>query len=221
MSKALIIGASGGIGAALADALAARGYEVTGLSRRDNGLDVTDPASVADVMGPLVGPFDLVIVATGILAAQGATPEKSVAAIDAQAMAQVMAVNAIGPALVLQAVLPHLSRDAPSHIGVLSARVGSIGDNRIGGWHAYRASKAAVNQIVRGTAIEMARSHKQAVCVALHPGTVETAFTANYAGRHTTMPAAQAANALIDVLVGLGPAQSGGFYDWQGKEVVW
>lgn len=221
MKHAIVIGASGGIGRAVAEELTRRGVAVTTLSRRDDGLDITDPASVAEVMGRQDGPFDLIFVATGILSPDGTGPEKSVSAIEAAIMAEVLAVNAIGPALVMQAALPLLPRDTPSVLAVMSARVGSIGDNKIGGWHSYRASKAALNQIVRGTAIEMGRTHKKAVCVALHPGTVATPFTADYAGRHKTVPPDEAARNLVDVLTGLEPAQSGRFFDYSGAEVPW
>jgi NAD(P)-dependent dehydrogenase (short-subunit alcohol dehydrogenase family) len=103
----------------------------------------------------------------------------------------------------------------------LSARVGSIGDNRIGGWYAYRAAKAALNQIVHTGAIELARSHRQAVCVALHPGTVATRFTEKYAGRHPTVAPEQAAANLLSVIDGLGPDQTGRFFDWAGTPVPW
>ncbi|MBI1415786.1 MAG: SDR family NAD(P)-dependent oxidoreductase [Limimaricola sp.] len=221
MKDALIIGASGGIGAALAAALAADGWAVTGLSRKADGLDVTDPAAVERVLGALEGPFDAVWIALGILAPPGGAPEKALAAIEAEAMAHVMAVNAIGPALILRHVPRLLRRDAPGLVAVLSARVGSIGDNRIGGWHSYRASKAALNQIVRGAAVELGRTHRQAVCVALHPGTVATPFTAAYAGRHPTVAPEVAAENLIRVTSGLAPAQSGRFFDYSGAEVPW
>jgi NAD(P)-dependent dehydrogenase (short-subunit alcohol dehydrogenase family) len=220
MERALIIGASGGIGRAVADALDARGVAVTRLSRAVDGLDVTDEASVARLMAPLDGPFDLVFVAVGVLALPGQAPEKAVAALTAEALAGVFAVNAIGPALVLKHVLRLLPKDRRAVVAVLSARVGSIGDNRIGGWHAYRASKAALNQIVRGTAIEMKRTHKQAICVALHPGTVQTPFTANYSGHSMVTPETAAAN-LLAVIEGLERDQTGGFYDWAGEDVPW
>lgn len=221
MKDVLVIGASGGIGQAMCRALEARGANVVAVSRRVDGLDVTDPASVERHMGALAGPFDLVFVAVGVLAPQGRAPEKSLSAVNAADMAAVMAVNAIGPALILRHVPRLLAKDRPALVAVLSARVGSIGDNRIGGWHSYRASKAALNQIVRGAAIELGRTHKQATCVALHPGTVETAFTAKYAGRHKTMPAHEAAQNLLTVLEGLGPEQSGQFLDWAGEDVPW
>jgi NAD(P)-dependent dehydrogenase (short-subunit alcohol dehydrogenase family) len=163
----------------------------------------------------------LVVTAVGVLAPKGRQPEKSLSAVDAEAMAQVMAVNAIGPALILKHAARLLPKGRRGVVATLSARVGSIGDNQIGGWYSYRASKAALNQIVHGAAIELARSHKQSICVALHPGTVETPFTANYAGRHKTVPADQAAENLLAVLAKLVPAQSGGFYDYAGQEIVW
>lgn len=218
MEQALVIGASGGIGAALAAEAEARGAAVTRLSRREDGLDVTDPASVARVLGGLAGPFDTVFVATGIL---GEPPEKALGEIDAGRMAHVMAVNAIGPALILAQLPRLLPREGRSAAAVLSARVGSIGDNRIGGWYSYRASKAALNQIVRGAAIEIGRKRREAVIAALHPGTVATPFTAAYAGRHPTVEPAEAARRLVDVLTRLTPARSGGFYDYEGREIAW
>ncbi|SFB85267.1 SDR family NAD(P)-dependent oxidoreductase [Tropicimonas isoalkanivorans] len=220
MQRALIVGASGGIGAALQRVLADRGYDVVGLSRTLDGLDVTDAASVDRVLGAQEGPFDIILVASGILAPEGGTPEKSLDQIDAAAMAHVMAVNAIGPALVLRHVPRMLPTDARSVVGVLTARVGSIGDNGLGGWYAYRASKSAANQIVRTAAIEIGRKHKQAVVVALHPGTVATPFTKAYPGHRKVAPH-EAAENLLRVTDGLTPAESGKFFDWAGKEVPW
>jgi NAD(P)-dependent dehydrogenase (short-subunit alcohol dehydrogenase family) len=220
MERALVIGATGGIGGAVAAALRGRGVAVVGLSRAE-GLDVTAPASVARVMGALEGPFDLVFVAVGVLAQAGGAPEKTLRAIEAAAMAEVFAVNTIGPALVLREVPRLLPRAGRSVVAVLSARVGSIGDNRLGGWHSYRASKAALNQIVRGAAIELARSHREAVCVALHPGTVATRFTAAYRGRHAAVTPEAAAENLLAVIDAVTPAQTGGFLDWAGEVVPW
>ncbi len=218
--RALVVGASGGLGAALVQALEARGAEVHGLSRSVDGLELTDPRSVETVMTRQQGPFDLVLVATGVLAPPGGAPEKSLARIEAAAMAELFAINAIGPALILRHLPRLLDRRAPSVAGVLTARVGSIGDNALGGWHGYRASKAAANQIVRGASIEIARSHPRAAVVALHPGTVETRFTADYPG-HRKVPAETAARNLLDVIEGLGAADTGRFLDWAGKEIPW
>ncbi|MEZ5754151.1 MAG: SDR family NAD(P)-dependent oxidoreductase [Paracoccaceae bacterium] len=219
--RALIIGASGGIGAALAALLARRGWQVVGLSRRADGLDVTEESAVARVLGGVEGTFDLIVVATGGLEIAGARPEKSVKALEGAAMAAQFALNAIGPALVMKHVWRLIPRDRAARVAVLSARVGSIGDNRLGGWHGYRAAKAALNQIVRTCAVELARTHPQAALVALHPGTVATPLTAAYAGGHPTVTPAVAAENLIAVLEGLGAAQSGGFFDWKGEVVPW
>lgn len=221
MKQVLILGASGGIGAALAAACAARGAHVVGLSRSVDGFDITDEKSVTDHLVRLGGPFDRVIVATGALEIEGAVPEKTIKGISQKAMMDQFALNAVGPALVMAHAHRLLPRTGRSVMAVLSARVGSIGDNRMGGWISYRAAKAAVNQVVHTAAIELARTHRDNVCVALHPGTVETAFTQKYVGRHPAVPARVAAENLLQVMDGLVPENTGGFYDWTGKEVVW
>ena len=219
--RALVIGASGGIGSAVCTALRGRDWDVVGLSRSSDGLDVTEEASVARVLGALEGTFDLVFVATGGLEVAGFRPEKSVRSLDASAMAAQFALNAIGPALVLKHVWRLIPKDRPARVAVLSARVGSIGDNRLGGWHGYRAAKAALNQIVRTCAVELGRTHPQAALVALHPGTVATPLTAAYAGGHPTVTPPEAAGNLLAVLDGIGAEQSGLFFDWKGERVEW
>ncbi|MFK7869285.1 MAG: SDR family NAD(P)-dependent oxidoreductase [Roseobacter sp.] len=221
MGKTLILGSSGGIGAAMVRVCRARGDEVTSLSRSQNGFDITDEHSVEAHLGALDGSFDLIFVATGALEIDGAAPEKTIKAVTAKAMMDQFALNAVGPALVARHAARLLPRDRPAAFAVLSARVGSIGDNRIGGWVSYRSAKAAVNQVVRTTSIELRRTHKQSICVALHPGTVATAFTEKYLGRHPAVQADEAAANLLVVLGTLSPEQTGGFYDWAGKEVVW
>ncbi|SDW61709.1 SDR family NAD(P)-dependent oxidoreductase [Litoreibacter albidus] len=221
MARALVIGSSGGIGNALLGEVKSRGYEVVGVSRTVDDLDITSEGSIQRVLGQLTGPFELVVVATGALVVDGNKPEKTIKALSSDALIGQFATNAVGPALLLKHCLTLLPRDAPSKFAVLSARVGSIGDNHIGGWHSYRASKAALNQIIHGAAIELARSHPQCTCACLHPGTVETAFTADYAKTHKTVPPAQAARNLIDVVEGLELAQSGGFFDYAGEAVPW
>ncbi len=221
MKTALVIGASGGIGAAMLGALTARGVAAQGVSRRDDGLDVTDEGSVAAHLGALDGPFDLILVASGALEIDGAAPEKTLRALDPAAMEAQFRLNALGPALVMKHALRLLPRDRRAVFAVLSARVGSIGDNRLGGWISYRTAKAAVNQVVHTGAIEVARSHPQAICVALHPGTVATRFTEKYLGRHPAVAPDVAATNLLSVIDGLTPEQTGGFFDWAGKEVPW
>tara|TARA_R110000868_G_scaffold69764_5_gene205274 strand:+ start:46757 stop:47368 length:612 start_codon:yes stop_codon:yes gene_type:complete len=202
-------------------ALDARGVEVVGMSRSVNGLDVTDEASVAAHLGALEPGFDLILCATGALEIDGARPEKALSALSGKAMADQFAVNCIGPALVIKHGVRLLPARGRAVMAILSARVGSIGDNRLGGWYSYRAAKAAVNQVVHGAAIELGRSHADAICVALHPGTVATAFTAKYAGRHPTVSPDVAAGHLLGVIEGLSGADSGGFRDWRGDVVPW
>ena len=221
MERALVIGASGGIGSAIADTLAGRGTVVERLSRSEDGLDVTDEANVAARLAARSGPYDLIFVATGALVIGGHEPEKAFAQITAEGLLDQVRVNALGPALVLKHAMPLLPRDRRAVFAALSARVGSIADNRLGGWHSYRTAKAALNQLIHGAAIELRRTHKQAIAVCLHPGTVATPFTARYAGRHKTVPPSEAAANLLAVLDGLGPAQSGGFFDWAGTEIPW
>ncbi len=219
MERALVIGASGGIGRALVAALLARGVETVGLSRAD-GLDVTDEGSIAAALAGLAAPFDLVFVATGALAPPGQGPEKTLRALDAGQLAAQFALNATGPMLVLKQALRLMPRDRRAVFAVLSARVGSIGDNRLGGWYSYRASKAALNQLIRTASVEVARTHPQAVLAALHPGTVATRFTEGYPAHDKVTPE-QAAEHLLAVIEGLTPADTGGFFDWKGETVPW
>ncbi|MEJ6390531.1 SDR family NAD(P)-dependent oxidoreductase [Gymnodinialimonas ulvae] len=221
MINALVIGASGGIGQAMVAEMRARGGNVTGLSRRADGFDVTNVDAVDDILGALPGPFHTVFVATGILAASGHTPEKQLSAMDPRAMAEVFSVNTFGTANVLRHLPRLLPKTGRSVSAVLTARVGSIGDNKIGGWHSYRASKAAANMLVHGAAVELKRTHRDAIAVALHPGTVATPFTADYAAKNKTTPADETARLLCDVMERLKPEQSGGFYDYSGAEVPW
>jgi NAD(P)-dependent dehydrogenase (short-subunit alcohol dehydrogenase family) len=219
--KILIIGASGGIGSALVETYRSAGDDVVGLSRKYDGLDVTSEASVVENLGQLSEPFDRIIVATGALEIGPYTPEKTIKSIDPEAMLAQFKLNTIGPALILKHSLALLPRDRSSVFAALSARVGSIGDNRIGGWTSYRTAKAALNQVIRTAAIELTRTHKQSICVALHPGTVETKFTEKYVGRHPAVPAAQAAANLRHVIEGLVPNDSGQFFDWAGQPIPW
>ena len=216
----LVVGALGGIGSALVAALQGRG-EVVGLSRSGDGLDVTDEASVARVLGRLEGPFDLVIVATGPLVLGGVGPEKTLRAVTAEALAAQFAVNTVRPALVMNQALRVLPRGRLARVAVLSARVGSIGDNQLGGWYGYRAAKAALNQLVRTAAVEARRTHPQSVFVSLHPGTVETGLAPALRAGHASVSGEVAAGNLLRVVEGLGPEQSGGFYDWKGEVVPW
>ncbi len=217
--RALVIGASGGIGAALLAALQTDGWLAQGLSRRENGFDLTDEASIAAALAPLSAPYALIIVATGALTIAGQGPEKSLRALDPAVMANQFAVNAIGPALVLKHARRLMPRDERAVFVALSARVGSIGDNALGGWYAHRAAKAALNQLIHTAAIEMTRSHPKLICLTLHPGTVATEFGPEF-GHEKQSPSVVARN-ILGVLADLTPAQTGGFYDWTGARVPW
>ncbi len=229
----MVVGASGGLGRALTSALADRGgwAQVVALSRsgaepapgvQGGRIDITDEASIAAAADRVAGEIDLVVVASGRLQGEGMSPERSFAALDPQALALSFQVNAIGPALVAKHFLPRLPRDRPARFAALSGRVGSIEDNRLGGWHGYRASKAALNMLVRSLAVELARTRPLAVCVSLHPGTVDTAlsrpFQRNVAAERLFTPA-YAAERLLAVLEGLGPRDSGGFYAYDGTRI--
>ena len=230
---AAVFGASGGIGRALSAALVERGLTVWAGSRSGEEpvegakpfrFDLGEEDSIADATDAMRDdPPDLVIVATGVLTlSDGTGPERSFKAIDGAAMARMFAANTIGPALIAKHMLPLLPRNRRCLFAALSARVGSIGDNRLGGWHSYRASKAALNMLVRNFAIEFARTHKQGVVAALHPGTVDTAlsepFQGNVPDRQLTQPS-QAAENLLSVIDGLTPEDSGGHFDWKGETI--
>lgn len=217
--KALVLGASGGIGAAIAEQLSAR---MTVVDRgRADGLDWQDPAQADATLMALEGPFELIFDATGALEINGNGPEKKLAAIEADAMAAQFAVNAIGPALILKHHDRLLPRDRRAVFGTLSARVGSISDNGLGGWISYRAAKAALNQIVRTASIEIARKRPEAVVVALHPGTVATQLSRRFAVGRDTFTPDHAAAQLLTVLDGLQPSDSGGFFAYDGTEIPW
>jgi len=221
MKQALVIGSSGGIGNAVMQALQAEGFAVTGLSRSEHGLDICDEASIERHLKDLSGPFQRILITTGALEVGGHRPEKAMQQLSSEAMIELFKVNTVGPALLLKHALRLLPRKEPAVLAALSARVGSIADNRAGGWHSYRASKAALNMIVRGAAIELGRTRKQAICVALHPGTVATPLTEPYRGRHPSVSPEEAAGNLLRVIDDLQPSDSGGCFDWAGKAIPW
>lgn len=230
--RAAVLGASGGIGAALAAQLCADpAYDevwlgsraatpATASRARPFNFDSDDEASLAAAATEVGGELDLIFIATGLLHREGLPPpEKSYRALDAAAMAELYRANAIGPALIAKHFLPLLPRQRRAVFAVLSARVGCIGDNRLGGWHSYRASKAALNMLVVNFAIECRRTHPHAVITALHPGTVDTPLSAPFqrglpAGQ--VQSAAITAAALLETLAQLSPEQSGGLFAWDG-----
>lgn len=225
---AVIFGASGGIGSAVRSHLeSAGGYDaVIGLHRKSSPpLDLLDDHKIqacAEEVRQAGDEVRLLFDATGALTLGSARPEKSLGELDPEVLARSFAINAIGPALLMKHFLPLFPREGRSVFATLSARVGSIGDNGLGGWYSYRASKAALNQLVRTASIELARKNPEAICVALHPGTVRTSLTENFAktGLDVQEPAV-AAERLVDLMTSLTPAQSGGFFDQFGRPMAW
>ena len=230
-SVAVVIGAGGGLGAALASALANHGFlAVHALSRSGvdvpgcvaGQIDVTHEASIAAAATSLEAPLGLVLVATGLLHAPDIAPEKSWRMVDPHSFAEVLRVNTIGPALVAKHFLPLFPRHGRAIFAALSARVGSIGDNRTGGWHAYRASKAALNMVIANLAIELRTRNPDALAVGLHPGTVDTGLSAPF---QRGVPAerlftpAFSASRLLDTLASLAATDSGGCFAWDGTRV--
>lgn len=200
---------------------------VHGFARSRTGtqhLDLLDEDSVAAAAAHVAkGPQPaLVIVATGVLNAGASGPEKALRDLDPQWLAQTYAVNAIGPMLVAKHFLPIMPKSGRSVFAALSARVGSISDNRLGGWHGYRASKPALNMLVRTLAIEERRRNDRAIVIALHPGTVDTAFSRPFQGNVQTgklFDTERAALQLLDVIEELKPADSGKLFDYEGAEI--
>lgn len=234
--RAVIIGASGGIGAALVEHLSARAdcQQVYALSRmrvssagnvKALSIDLDREDSIAAAANAVSkdGAPDLVIAATGILSNDnGLAPEKSYRQQTPEAFAKVFAINTIGPALVAKHFLPIMPRKERAIFAVISARVGSISDNRIGGWHAYRASKAALNMLIKNYAIEQARRNDAFIAVGLHPGTVDTNLSKPFQSGvpdKQLFSAAQSAQYLLGVIDELQPRDTGKVFDWAGTEV--
>ncbi len=225
--SAVVVGA-GGIGTALAAALAAADAfaAVVHLHRRsDPPVDLIEEETIRAAFARVAADHPaprLVVAATGFLHGGGFSPEKSLSALSPDHLAHAFAVNATGPALLMKHALPLLPREGKAVFAALSARVGSIGDNRAGGWYAHRASKAALNQLVRTAAIETRRRRPAAVVAALHPGTVDTPLSAPFSKAGLRVrPAGEAAADLLSVIDGLGAADSGAFRAWDGSPIPW
>jgi NAD(P)-dependent dehydrogenase (short-subunit alcohol dehydrogenase family) len=240
--RALVFGAGGALGGAFVDLLAGhprvaqvfaaardpRAIAVTGAGRgriRALGFDLEDERRIAEAVAEAAadGPLDLVLVATGVLHdAAGLQPEKSWRSITAEGLQRAFAINAAGPALIAKHSLEVLATGRKAVFAALSARVGSIEDNRLGGWHGYRASKAALHMLIRGFAIELARRNPTALCLALHPGSVDSRLSKPF---QSAVPAgrlfspARSAGALLQVIDSKGVADSGRAWAWDGKPI--
>ena len=226
---AIVIGASGGIGAALEEALVDEGaFDIVhGFARSRGGaqhLDLEDEASIAAAAAFVAkGPAPtLVIVATGLLHDGARGPEKSMRDLDPAWLMRNFAVNTIGPALVAKHFLPLGAKGNRAVFAALSARVGSITDNKMGGWYGYRAAKAALNMMIRSLAIEEKRRNDRSIVVALHPGTVDTNLSKPFQGNvqpGQLFDAGRAAVQLLDVIDGLKVPDSGKVFAWDGAEI--
>ena len=222
---ALVIGASGTIGAAFVDLLSAspRCASARGLHRRSQPrLDFADETSVAEAAQSLAnGPrFHLIINAAGVLHTDQFMPEKRLADLTTLQMQATFEANTFGPALLLRHFVPLLDRER-AIMAMLSAKVGSIGDNRLGGWYSYRASKAALNMLVKTAAIEVARTQQHSVLVALHPGTINSRLSKPFRGESIGRAAHDAATDMLGVLDALTPADSGAFKSYNGEHLPW
>jgi len=242
---AVVQGASGAIGAAIVRELLARDpalrvvatgrqaarleaalgdHPETGSRLALHELDPGDDTSIEAASRAILAradAIDLLFHASGMLHDEIVAPEKRVEALDRRALLRSFEANAIAPMLVTRALLPGLLAARAPRVAALSARVGSIGDNRLGGWYGYRASKAALGQLIVTLSIELARRAPGSVCVALHPGTVATPLSDPFAGRRDRFTPEQAARQLLDVLDSLGPEHTGSFRAWDGSEIPW
>lgn len=236
--RAVVVGSTGGIGRAFVDRLVAsdRVETVHALSRsgashpspkvRNLTFDFLDEDSLIAAARALqdVGPFDLIIVATGFLYDDNIQPEKTMRSLDLDAMRRNFEINTFGPVLTAKHYLPLLARDRKAVFAALSARVGSITDNRLGGWYSYRASKAALNMMIQTLSIEVARRRKQQIVIGLHPGTVDTELSAPFQGN---VPADKlftpefSAEKLLSVVDQVGPEDTGGLFAWDGARIAY
>jgi NAD(P)-dependent dehydrogenase (short-subunit alcohol dehydrogenase family) len=245
-ANALVTGASSGLGLAVVRALLQRDdvAQLSAVARRAGAsaelaaladqhparlrridADLTDPADLERLASAVDGAaLHLLFNAAGLLHGEGLEPEKALSQLGLQALERSFAINAFAPILLCRALLPRLPKDAPCVLASLSARVGSIGDNRLGGWYSYRAAKAAQNQLLRTLSVELKRSHRRATVLLLHPGTVDTPLSAPFQAR---VPADKlfspehSAAQLLRVIAEATPERSGGFYAYDGSEIPW
>lgn len=232
--RVLIAGATGGIGGAFCKQIERRypSARLVRLARHperlpgtdsdtlDIAFDISDESRIVESLARIGDePIDWVFIATGWLHDQGRRPEKTYRQLDADNMMHAYQVNAIGPALMIKRLAPHLAVDRTATIGVLSARVGSISDNRLGGWHAYRASKAALNMLIKNYALEWSRNRLRHIIVGLQPGTTDTALSAPFQRSvrkdHLQTPD-YTAGQLAQVMQRLRTEDSGGLFDFLG-----
>ena len=219
--RALVFGASGGIGQAFSRFLENKlGSEnVVKISRSIDGFEISDEEKILNFSQSIEGSFNLIINATGVLQTTEEGPEKTINVVKQKSMIDMMTINAIGPALLLKNFSKKLDKTKFSVFVNLSARVGSITDNRLGGWISYRSSKAALNQIIKTSSIEINRRNKNAICVGLHPGTVKTRFTEKFQNTTETISAEESVEMMMKVVENLSVDDNGYCFAYDGKVI--
>ena len=219
--RALVFGASGGIGQAFSRFLENKlGSEnVVKISRSFDGFEISDEEKIFKLSESIEGSFNLIINATGVLQTTEEGPEKTINVVKQKSMIDMMTINAIGPALLLKNFSKKLDKTKFSVFVNLSARVGSITDNRLGGWISYRSSKAALNQIIKTSSIEINRRNKNAICVGLHPGTVKTRFTEKFQNTTETISPDESVEMMMKVVENLSVDDNGYCFAYDGKVI--
>ena len=219
--RALVFGASGGIGQAFSRFLESKlGSEnVVKISRSFDGFEISDEEKIFKLSESIEGSFNLIINATGVLQTTEEGPEKTINVVKQKLMIDMMTINAIGPALLLKNFSKKLDKTKFSVFVNLSARVGSITDNRLGGWISYRSSKAALNQIIKTSSIEINRRNKNAICVGLHPGTVKTRFTEKFQNTTETITPEESVEMMMKVVENLSVDDNGYCFAYDGKVI--
>ena len=219
--RALVFGASGGIGQAFSRFLEDKlGSEnVVNVSRSFDGFEISDEEKIFKLSESIEGSFNLIINATGVLQTTEEGPEKTINVVKQKLMIDMMTINAIGPALLLKNFSKKLDKTKFSVFVNLSARVGSITDNRLGGWISYRSSKAALNQIIKTSSIEINRRNKNAICVGLHPGTVKTSFTEKFQNTTETISPDESVKMMMNVVENLSVDDNGYCFAYDGKVI--
>ena len=219
--RALVFGASGGIGQAFSRFLENKlGSEnVVKISRSIDGFEISDEEKILKFSQSIEGSFNLIINATGVLQTTEEGPEKTINVVKQKSMIDMMTINAIGPALLLKNFSKKLDKTKFSVFVNLSARVGSITDNRLGGWISYRSSKAALNQIIKTSSIEINRRNKNAICVGLHPGTVKTRFTEKFQNTTETISPDESVEMMMKVVENLSVDDNGYCFAYDGKVI--
>jgi len=223
--KAIVIGASGSIGSAFVDALEEDPFceKVIGIHRHSEiAINYHQPESIAQASQMLAnhGPFQLVIVATGILHSKEWSVEKKLADLNPSQLQDIFAINTVGPALVMKEFSNLMDKNGSSMV-ILSAKVGSIEDNRLGGWYSYRSSKAALNMIIKTASIELKRTKPNVCLIAMHPGTVNSNLSKPFGGESIGQAPEQAAKMMLNVIRELTPDQSGSFLSYKNEVIPW